>query len=122
MKHLIGIAAMICLFSLPAHAQASIGGGALNAGSIHALPTYPLLSNSITYSAGSSDFTPSTFMSYDRALAAGFAALAEHNKTLGEVAKESRERAKTKAKMVVEQDADGNMVVVNPQSDSAASK
>jgi hypothetical protein len=114
MKKLLGVAALFLFFSLPAHAQGSLGG-ALNSGAGHILQAYPALSNSITYATGPADFVPSTFMSYDQAVAAGRAAIAEHTKSLGEVAKESRDREKNKAKMVIEQDSDNRVVPVTPR-------
>jgi hypothetical protein len=110
MKQLLGTAVLLLLTSLPAYAQASLGSS-LNSGGGHHLPSYPVLSNSVTYSTGPSEFTPSTFMNYDQAVAVGRIAAAEHAKTLGEVAKNSRESAKSKAQIVVEQDAENRVVV-----------
>ena len=57
MKQLLGTAVLLLLTSLPAYAQASLGSS-LNSGGGHHLPSYPVLSNSVTYSTGPSEFTP----------------------------------------------------------------
>jgi hypothetical protein len=108
MKRILGVAALLLFFSIPAHAQASIGGS-LNSGG-HILQSYPMLSTALTYSVGPLDYVPTTFMCYDQAIAVGRAAATEHVKTLVEIAQDTRDREKGKGKIVFVQDADNRVI------------
>jgi hypothetical protein len=122
MKRLLGLAALILSLSVPAHAQrmggsggvinggGSGGGGGVGLGAVNipGLPGHPPRDFLITSVSGSeSDFTPSTFLSYDEAIAEGRAALAARSKTLAECATESRNSERDKAKIAFLQDANG---------------
>jgi hypothetical protein len=128
MKKILGAAALVLLFSVPALAQykppsgpvtysgGGGGGGALSGGSTGSrLPNYAPAQFATAAASGSdSTFAPSTFLTFDQAVAEGKAeALAVH-KSLAEVAAENNARAKAKAKYAFVQDTSGR-VVTTPQ-------
>jgi hypothetical protein len=131
MKKLVGVAALVLLFSIPAHAQAKggsvgssstnaggsggsgggIGGGSLGGTNGARLPSYPRASFDVSAaSGGDPSFAPSTFLSFDQAVAQGKAILAANQKSLAQIAAENSTAPKTKAKFSFVQDADGNVV------------
>jgi|HubBroStandDraft_1064217.scaffolds.fasta_scaffold18552_3 hypothetical protein len=130
MKKLIGVVALVLLSSLPAHAQArgpavgsssssiSQGGGAGGAGTGSVggsgnsrLPGYPPTSFAVSaVSGGDPSFAPSTFLTFDQAVAEGRAINAASQKSLGEIAAENSAVTKAKAKFTFVQNADGNVV------------
>ena len=61
-------------------------------------------------SGGDPSFAPSTFLSFDQAVAEGRAILAADQKSLGQVAAENSSRQKAAVKFTFVQDADGNVV------------
>jgi hypothetical protein len=122
MKRLFGLAALVLLLSVPAHAQRMGGSGGLSAGTnvgvgggvssgpvyMPALPSHPPRDFLVTNVSGTeADFTPSTFLSYDEAIAEGRRALAARSKPLAECAKESRNIERDRAKIAFLQDANG---------------
>jgi hypothetical protein len=132
MKKLIGIATFVLLFSIPAHAQ-SRGGGIGSAASANAaggggagggtggggiggnggarLQSYPRASfEANTVSGGDPSFAPSTFLSFDQAVAEGKAIIAADQKSLAQTAAENSATPKAKAKVTFVQDAEGKVV------------
>jgi hypothetical protein len=80
MKPMVRLAASLLLFSLPARAQlrgATVGSSSINsAGSLKAPPlaapaSNPTVFRAIAVSGSSADFVPSSFLTYDRAVARG---------------------------------------------------
>jgi hypothetical protein len=129
MKKLIGVVALALLSSLPAHAQSKggavgssssaisqSGGGGTGAGGVSGgggsrLPGYPRAAFAVSaVSGGDPSFAPSTFLSFDQAVAEGKAINAASQKPLGEIAAENSTVPKAKAKFTYVQNADGNVV------------
>ena len=128
MKKLIGVVALVLLFSLPAHAQSkgmgvgssassNSSGGGTGAGGIGGgtsgshLPGYPRASFNVSaVSGGDPSFAPSTFLSFDQAVAEGKAINAASQKSLAEIATENSTVPKAKAKFTFVQNADGKVV------------
>jgi hypothetical protein len=111
MLKILGAATLLFLFSLPAHAQTSLGGSLNTASQL--LPHYEPLSVSLTYYAGTVDFVPSDFLSYDEAVTKGNNLIAQEHKSLGEIARESREeRSAKKAAVTIVQNDSGDVVFV----------
>jgi hypothetical protein len=109
---------------LPARAQSYVGssstayGSALNTaqnGMAKAFfPSHYSLPDSSTQmliiSGTNTDFEPSFFMTFDKALAKGVADLAVKPKTLAEVAQENRKERRPKAQTTFVQDAKGKVI------------
>lgn len=133
MKRLIGLAAFAALLSVSAQAQTKApsvsgsspitggsysgggGSGGLGSGSSGRLPSYPPAQFRVNAVSGTQEaFSPSTFLTYDQAIAAGKAALAS-TKTLAEIAAENSSAQKAKAKVAFVQDAHGNIIAVPQQ-------
>jgi hypothetical protein len=128
MKKLIGVVALVLLSSLPAHAQAkggavgsssspiSQGGGGTGSsgaggGGGSRLPGNPPTAFAVSaVSGGDPSFAPSTFLSFDQAVAEGKAINAASQKSLGEIAAENSTAPKAKSKFTFVQNADGNVV------------
>ena len=128
MKKLIGGVALGLLSSLPAHAQGkggafgsspspiSQGGG--GAGSSGAgggggsrLPGIPPTTFAVSaVSGGDPSFAPSTFLSFDQAVAEGKAINAASQKSLGQIAAENSTAPKAKSKFTFVQNTDGSVV------------
>jgi hypothetical protein len=114
MKIAFGLFAMVLLSALPIHAQ-SIGGSLAPPTSFPVLPwTPPATPQTLNVSGAEATFSPSTFLAFDRAVAAGKANLKEQAKTVAEAAAESR-NAKASAKIQVAQDDNGNVVFWAPR-------
>jgi hypothetical protein len=82
------------------------------------LPSYAPHAYTVTSVSGNAeDYTPSTFLPFDEAVAEGTATYAPP-KTVAEVAADMRaqKEAREKAKVIVEQDTRGKVVVVNKKS------
>jgi len=122
MKRLLGLAVLALSVSVPAHAQrmggsgaavsggSSVGGAVVGSGTanVPSLPNHPPREFLVTTVSGTeADFTPSTFLGYDEAMAEGRAALAARTKSLAECAKASRNSERDKAKIAFLQDANG---------------
>jgi hypothetical protein len=124
MKNLLALAVLIFMGCLPAHAQATVGsssslyGSSINSGqnsmarayfpSHNSLPDAP---NTMSITSGTStEFEPSFFMCFDKAVAKGIADLAVKPKTLAEVAQENRKEQRAKAQASFVQDANGRLV------------
>ncbi len=129
MKELLGVAAFVLLLSIPAHAQTrgagqtttptssfNGGGGGTGGGSIGGtngarIPAYPRATFDMSeVSGGDPSFAPSTFRSFDQAVAEGKAILAEDQKSLGQIAAENSTKPKATTKFTFVQDANGNVV------------
>lgn len=131
MKKVLGIAAFALIFSVPAHGQMSRGAGAgaapgptgngtssgggysLSGMTIRpGLPSYPgARLDATAVSGGDPSYAPSTFMSFEQAVAEGNAENAAP-KTLAQVAAENSSAPKAKAKFAFVQDANGRVVPV----------
>jgi len=85
-------------------------GGASSGPSFHNYPPARLEMKDI--SGTEADFTPSAFLPFDKAVAKGQAVLDAQKKTLVEAAAASSHASQNKAKVVFEQDADGNAIAV----------
>jgi hypothetical protein len=129
MKMLIGVMALVLLFSLPAHAQGKSpamgsspsstangsGGGGTSGGGGGSYGGHGSSSPRATFAAtavsgGDPSFAPSTFLSFDQAVAEGKAINAASQKSLAEIATENSTVPKAKAKFTFVQNADGKVV------------
>jgi hypothetical protein len=130
MKKLIGVLALVLIFSVSAHAQSrgpgfgsapsavSNGGGGGGGSSNGAGGSYsghgsssPRASFAVSaVSGGDPSFAPSTFLSFDQAVAEGKAINAAGQKSLAEIANENNAVPKAKAKFTFVQNADGKVV------------
>jgi len=57
------------------------------------------------------DFTPSSFRTFEQAVAEGKAALAAHARTVAQVADENSKAQKAKARLAIVQDASGKVIL-----------
>lgn len=135
MTKYLGMAIVAACIALPAHAQtpgrptavgasatSTVGGGGVGSGASSSysaggggmrLPNYPRTQFGVASVSGSlQDFTPSTFLAYDKALAEGRDILANPPKTIAEVAHDLPAASNQKAKIAVIQDANGDPVIV----------
>ncbi len=115
MKLVIGVVALILLFSMPAHAQAAYGnsiggGGSLNSGSSlgggsgyhgvtfhHSISSGPITQFHMTVVTGDGNqFIPSTYVPFSKAVELGRTMEIAKPKTLAEVASEYRSAKKDK--------------------------
>lgn len=118
MKRILGIAVLILWFAVPAHAQSFSGSvvGGVGIGKVNfpTVPNYPPAHFEVRAVSGTAaDFVPSSFASYEQALAEGRAALAVRAKTLGEIARENSSTPRVKARLVLVQDDHGNAVLAH---------
>src|SRR5580704_5240134 len=92
-KGLLGLGVLMLLCSRPAHAQygGTIGGGSsLGVVRFQSLPSYAPFSYSVVGVSGSAqEYTPSTFLPFEEAVAEGTASYAQP-KTVAEVAADMR--------------------------------
>lgn len=135
MKRFLGLAILAAGLAVPAHAQMShsvsaggaantltsngggggYGGGGLGGGSSsgNKLTNCPRAQFSVAAVSGTQqDYVPSTFVSYDKAVAEGRNILAAPPKSIVEAAHEQAEAHAEKAKLALVQDYNGNAVVV----------
>ncbi|HXA76931.1 MAG TPA: hypothetical protein VNV41_07325 [Candidatus Acidoferrales bacterium] len=133
MKKLLGITTIALLFSIPAHAQSrstSVGsaasasasnggvgmGSSVGGSSSSRLPIYPRATLDVrAVSGGDPSFAPSTFLSFDQAVAEGKAITDANQKSLAQAASENSSAPKAKAKLSFVQDARGKVVSTTQQ-------
>ena len=110
MKIAFGVFALVLLGALPAHAQ-SIGGSLAPPDHFPVLPwTAPATPQALNVSGTDATFSPSTFLTFDRAVAVGKADLKAQARTVAEAAAETRKASSNRAKIQVAQDDNGNVV------------
>jgi hypothetical protein len=110
MKIALGLVVGLLLVSAPVRAQ-SIGGTLTGPTRPAMLPwTPPARPGAIDVSGTDASYLPSTFLSFDNAVAAGRGELQQDAKTIAEAAAESRRTPKT-AVIVIAQDSRGNAVI-----------
>jgi hypothetical protein len=129
MKKIIFLAVLILGFSAPALAQrGAVGGGAASPGVngggggygggfggggyggsfSGALPSYPSTQFAVTGASGSNaEFEPSTFVSFEKAVAEGKQLILMENRTVAQAARENNAARKEKARLALTQDGDG---------------
>lgn len=124
MKTLLVLGALFLLSSLPAQAQSYVGssstayGSSINSGQTGMEKAYFPSHNSLPdassrmliISGTNTEFEPSFFMCFDKALAKGVADLAAKPKTIAEIAQENRKEQRAKAQASFVQDANGKLV------------
>jgi hypothetical protein len=104
-----GLALLFVIFAVPAHAQRGAGssssrptdtggggGGGGDYGSVGISGSHIPVTQFTVVSAHGEAFVPSSYMTYDHAVAVGQAVLDTKQKTLGEVAREYREAKERK--------------------------
>jgi hypothetical protein len=114
MKYVLGSALLMLAVSAPAFGQ-SISGEAINPmpANVPMLPHYaPSNPQMIELSGSFTDFFPSVFMAFDKAVAKGTAANNTPAISVVEAARENRAEQKPKAKAVFMQDGHGNAILV----------
>jgi hypothetical protein len=141
MKRFLGLVVLILGLSVPAHAQSrgagvvasgssggvvsggvgGYGGGAVGGGGLTgptSFPTLPYIAPaklpSSAVSGTSTDFVPSTFLPYDKAIAAGQEVLDARHRSVAEAAAENSRARKLKAKAVILENAAGDAVIATP--------
>lgn len=136
MKRFLSLTILAAGLAIPAHAQTphgvsaggganpltfsgggggGYGGGGVGGGSSSGsrLPSCPRAQFSVSAVSGTQqDYVPSTFVSYDKALAEGRDVLAAPPKTVAEVAHEQAIGRAEKAKLALVQDSRGNAIIV----------
>ncbi len=130
MKKFLGISAIVFLCAIPAHAQGkftggsagslnntgplSFGGGGMG-GSVSSntshLPDYPRARFSTAAVTGDSSFLPSSFMTFEQAVAEGIAESAP-GKSIAQAAADNQAATKAKARVEFVQDHSGNVIPV----------
>lgn len=122
-KTLLALGILFFLSSLPARAQAYVGSSASYGSSLNSgqngmakayFPNHYSLPDGSTrmliISGTNTEFEPSFFLTFDKALAKGVADLAAKPKTLAEIAQENRKEQRAKAQSNFIQDGDGRLV------------
>ncbi len=111
MKIALGVMALILLGAVPAAAQTM--GGALAPPSFRILPwTPPASPKAIEVGGSDTTYVPSTFLTFDGAVAAGKTDLKVQAKTLVQAAEESRKAARNSAPTIqFAQDGRGRAVL-----------
>ena len=114
MKRILVLGVLILGCSVSAHAQGFGGslGGSLNGPSFPTLVSTPPAHFAVSRVGGTdADFIPSSFRSFDQAVAEGKAILAAQARTLVQIAEENSKAQKAKARLVIVQDASGNVIL-----------
>jgi hypothetical protein len=136
-KGILGLAILAAGLSAPAYAQTARSGGAgssagvgqTNGGggsfgggfggggggisSVNKLPSYPVVyPKMVGVSGSSSDYVPSTFVPYEKALTEGKTVLDTPAPTVAEAAREQASAHAEKAKFALVQDEYGNPIIV----------
>jgi len=114
MKQALVLGALILGCSASAHAQffgASIGGITLGGPTSPSVTHTPPTHFNVTSVTGTdADFTPSSFRTFEQAVAEGKAALAARARTVAQIADENSKAQKAKAKLAIVQDNSGKLV------------
>lgn len=111
MKTVLSIAAFVLVASVPVAAQ-GLGGGVISGPtSFHTLPWTPPAHPNAVDVTGDATYLPSTFVSFDRAVAVGKEDLKREAKTVAEAAAECRKARNSAATIRVAQDNRGKLVV-----------
>jgi hypothetical protein len=128
MKKFLGVAAIVFLGAIPAHAQRASGmGGSSSAvlnngggstagsgigGSVTRLPVYPRATfATATVSGGDPSFSPSSFMTFEQAVAEGIAE-SQAGKSLAQAAADNQAALKSKSRVEFVQDHGGKVIPV----------
>lgn len=127
MKKFLGIAAIVFLGAIPAHAQHASGMGANGnaspnngggstagggiGGSVTRLPAYPRATFATAAVSGDPSFSPSSFMTFEQAVAEGIAE-STPGKSLAQAAAENQAAMKSKSRVAFVQDHGGNVIPV----------
>jgi hypothetical protein len=114
MKIALGVLGLVFLFSMPAQAQ--ISGSSISFGASG--PTFgsmihnqPARFDVVVAKGTTETFEPSGFVSYDVAIAAGQAALAQRQKTVAQLAEETRNERKARQAATMTRDPALNIAV-----------
>jgi hypothetical protein len=127
LKSTMALMALFFAFSITAHAQAAgsavsnyrpsggggtSGGGAAGGGSVsfHTPTHNPTTQFQMTAASGSTDYVPSTYLAYDKALSAGQTALAAKPQTIVEAAQANKQTKAADSEYLIVQDKHGNLV------------
>ena len=128
MKPIFGMIAMILIFSVPAHAQAAggsantmrgsgggAGGGGVSSGASSGRPasTPTAQFKMATISGSSSDFVPSAYLPFDKAVALGRTDTSTKPATVVEVAEANKNAKGPNSDHVIVQDLRGRLVEVS---------
>jgi len=115
MKQVLVLSALILGCSATAHAQffgASIGGITLGGPTSPSVSHTPPTHFNVTGVTGTdADFTPSSFRTFEQAVAEGKAALAFRARTVAQIADENNKVQKAKARLAIVQDASGKVIL-----------
>jgi hypothetical protein len=112
MKWFLAVGGLLLVSAVPAQAQF---GASIGKVTFPNLVNYPAaVLNSVVVSGTVQDFVPTTYVSYDKGVADGQAALAAKPKSLGEVAQEYSHQTRAKAKLAFVQNAYGYAVIEQP--------
>ncbi|HXX43199.1 MAG TPA: hypothetical protein VEJ38_00620 [Candidatus Acidoferrales bacterium] len=108
-----GVAGMTASNSTNTGGGAGYSGGGFSSGGGSRPVKYPVTQFGVASVSGSlQDFTPSTFLAYDKALATGRDILANPPKTVVEAAHNQENSGAQKARLALIQDANGAPVIV----------
>jgi hypothetical protein len=129
MKKFLGVAAIVLLSSIPAHAQraagpaagssptaavtfggGSVGGGGITSDTGH-LPAYARATFATAAFGGDSSFAPSSFMTFEDAVKEGVAESAP-GRTVAQAAVDNQAAMREKSRIEFVQDHSGNVVPV----------
>ena len=119
MKQVVVLGVLILGCSATAHAQflgGSIGGVTLYGPTSPSRADTPPTRFAVTHVAGTdADFTPSSFRTFEQAVAEGKAALAAKSRTLAQIADENNKAQKAKARLAIMQDASGKVILTGSE-------
>ena len=129
MKKFLGVAAIVFLAAIPAHAQragsmgvstvpgaapspggGAVGGASVGGSSTH-LPAYARATFSMAEVKGEDSFLPSSFMTFEQAVAEGIAESAPA-KSLAQAAADNQAAMKAKSRVEFVQDHSGNVIPI----------
>jgi hypothetical protein len=126
MKRFFAVAAIVFLGAIPAHAQRVSGGGGSTstltfgggstggsglAGDVMRLRAYPRATFATASVSGDESFSPSSFMTFERAVAEGIAESAP-GKSLAQAAADNQAATKAKSRVEFVQDHSGKVIPV----------